>query len=246
MGRRELQGIIDQVLSMVDEERKRKRDLETARVNQSWDDTPAGQAYWKDKRAKDADLEKQGLVNAGNLAEAKERSAGDLARQELANIGGADQARIQSDAARYTADIGLKGHETTANAQIKAAELGGKTENSFSSIVSKMIENDPSILQDTQKFNAAVTNLRSFFPPDKGASKNFPVTPQSAGQPAAPPVSQPVAPPVPKTSSAQSMTFQTNMGTATNPLREKAEAEDLFYRRNPQLKKKKEEGLFGF
>lgn len=48
----------------------------------------------------------------------------------------------------------------------------------------------------------------------------------------------------PRTTGAQSMTFDTDMGTAdVNPERERASAVESFYKLNPQLKKKRE-GLF--
>jgi len=64
--------------------RKKKRlDDETAQVNQSWDDTPAGQAYWKDIRGRNTDMEKQGLVNQGQIGRQEAENTGQLARQGL-------------------------------------------------------------------------------------------------------------------------------------------------------------------
>lgn len=83
----DLNRLIDEVLSMAKDSqnlrKKKQRDDESSAVNQSWDDTPAGQAYWKDIRGRNTDMEKQRLVNQGALDLAREYNAGQMARQAL-------------------------------------------------------------------------------------------------------------------------------------------------------------------
>ena len=104
MSRINLNSLIDEVLSMAKDSqsiRKKKRlDDETAQVNQSWDDTPAGQAYWKDIRGRNTALEVGKMQNAAQMDVARENNAGQLARQTLME----DTKRID-DARRY--NLGL-------------------------------------------------------------------------------------------------------------------------------------------
>lgn len=83
----DLNRLIDEVLSMAKDSqnlrKKKQKDDESSAVNQSWDDTPAGQAYWKDIRGRNTDMEKQGLVNQGALSLARENNAGSMARARL-------------------------------------------------------------------------------------------------------------------------------------------------------------------
>lgn len=99
MSRINLNSLIDEVLSMAKDSqsiRKKKRlDDETAQVNQSWDDTPAGQAYWKDIRGRNTALEVLKMQNAGQMA-----------RQGLANVGNENTANIQAGASRYGSNMG--------------------------------------------------------------------------------------------------------------------------------------------
>ena len=126
MSRINLNSLIDEVLSMAKDSqsiRKKKRlDDETAQVNQSWDDTPAGQAYWKDIRGRNTALEVLKMHNAGQMDVARENNAGQLARQSLANIGNENVANIHAGASRYGSELGLKGNEITAKATVDAAK----------------------------------------------------------------------------------------------------------------------------
>jgi len=87
MSRINLDSLINEVLSMAKDSqsiRKKKRlDDETAQVNQSWDDTPAGQAYWKDIRGRNTAIEVGKMQNAAAMDLAKEYNAGQMARQAL-------------------------------------------------------------------------------------------------------------------------------------------------------------------
>jgi len=117
MGRINLRSLIDEVLEMVknkqNEDRKLRSDQELARVNMSWDDTPAGQAYWKDIRGRNTDMEKQGLVNQGQLNLAKENNSGSMARAMLeaetqTNLGNLE-ARVENQ--KTTNDFNIRKYE---------------------------------------------------------------------------------------------------------------------------------------
>lgn len=136
MGRINYQGLIDEVLNMV----KKKREEDRAQANSiRWDDTEAGQSYWKDMRSRNTELSKQSMVNAGNMSVEKERTAGELARQQMGNVGNENVATIQSGAhvagaelqsgaARYTADQALLGEKYKAGQAGKTkADLAGLT-----------------------------------------------------------------------------------------------------------------------
>ena len=104
MGRINARSIIDEVLEMIKNNqetlKKKRSDDDISRINQSWDDTPAGQAYWKDIRARNTDMEKQKLVNQGAINVARENNSGELARAQLAK-----DASNQKNTNDYNADI---------------------------------------------------------------------------------------------------------------------------------------------
>jgi hypothetical protein len=117
MGRINLRSLIDEVLEMVknkqNEDKKLRSDQELARTNMSWDDTPAGQAYWKDIRGRNTDMEKQGLVNQGALGLARENNAGSMARARLeaeteTNLGNL-AARVENQ--KTTNDFNIRKYE---------------------------------------------------------------------------------------------------------------------------------------
>ena len=83
----DLNRLIDEVLSMAKDSqnlrKKKQRDDESSAVNQSWDDTPAGQAYWKDIRARNSAMELEKESNRARLGEAQINNIGQFARQQL-------------------------------------------------------------------------------------------------------------------------------------------------------------------
>lgn len=116
MSRINLNSLIDEVLSMAKDSqsiRKKKRlDDETAQVNQSWDDTPAGQAYWKDIRGRNTALEVQKAANEGrtNIQDLKNQGAYDVA--DLRNQGTGQIARQRLGiSTTNTNNSGRKGYD---------------------------------------------------------------------------------------------------------------------------------------
>jgi hypothetical protein len=100
----DLNRLIDEVLSMAKDSqnlrKKKQKDDESSAVNQSWDDTPAGQAYWKDIRGRNTQMEVGRMQNAGQMDVARENNTGQLARQTLME----DTKRID-DARDYNLDL---------------------------------------------------------------------------------------------------------------------------------------------
>lgn len=100
MGRINLQSLIDEVMSMAkdseDLRKKKLKDDEVSRVNQSWDDTPAGQNYWDDMRMKNAMTEKQGLISQRNIQQDQD-TPGRVARQSLGTKSQGDNGKGLSD-----------------------------------------------------------------------------------------------------------------------------------------------------
>jgi hypothetical protein len=243
MGRINLQGLIDEVLGMV----KKKKEEESALLRDqssqpSWyGGNKDEEQYWKEMRTKNADIEKQKLVNAGTATVANINESGALARQGLANIGNENVARTHLEGVKYNADLGLRGTETTAKAHVEASKsgkVGG--EDPFSTLLGKAIESDASLLSDPKRLNEVAANLRSFAPPSVKRKDDYYTPDNNVTPPAVPQTALPVSKP-----GARSMEFPTNMGTAQSPLREKEQAKEAFYRMNPQLKKKRE-SFFGF
>lgn len=261
----DLDSLIREVLSMVQEEQKKKnfgnnayaasaaeagQYAKEARDEYNKMYEPPGSTAALDRAAKLKMLE---MTNAGAIDLEKTKSTGEIARQELVNESAANVANINLEGTKYNADSALKGHETLAGAQKYTADqslaarkyevdAGNKGSDSFSTLMSKAIENDPSILSDPKKLAETSQNIRGMLPPDARRKADY----QTDNVPQAPP---PVVTPslISKPSrGAQSMTFETDMGTSRNPLKENAITEEIFYRRNPGIKKKKEESLFGF
>jgi hypothetical protein len=178
MGRLNLQSLIDEVLTLV--KNRQSNDEKAIRSQQimDWNLNKGGirDGYTpldRDILTKKTEIEKQRLVNEGQANVANINEAGALARQQLS-----------SDASKYTADIGLKGHEATAGASKYTADqslaarkyevdVGNKGSDSFSTLMSKAIESDPSILSDPKKLAETAQNIRGMFPPEKSDTQNF-------------------------------------------------------------------------
>lgn len=242
----DLDSLIREVLSMVQEEQKKKNfgnnayAASAAEAGQYAKDArdeynkmyePPGSTTALDRAAKLKGIE---MTNTGAIDLEKTKSAGELARLGLANESAANVANINLEGKKYEIDQGLAARKYEVDAggkgvygdQLKAAIT--ILESMYSSPEDKKMAGD--FIRRSFRSNITRTPGKEFVTPDVEA-------PQSA-----PPVGTPS--PISKPSrGAQSMTFETNMGTAKKP---EISSEDLFYRRNPGLKKKEKESLFGF
>ena len=81
----DIQGLINQILGMVQNQSSSSKS-----GNSSWDDSPAGLAYWADKRKRNTELEagKQKEASEGNIWD--KRISGELTKTELTNKGNLD------------------------------------------------------------------------------------------------------------------------------------------------------------
>lgn len=260
----DLDSLIREVLSMVQEEQKKKNfgnnayAASAAEAGQYAKDArdeynkmyePPGSTTALDRAAKLKGIE---MTNTGAIDLEKTKSAGELARLGLANESAANVANINLEGTKYNADSALKGHEILAGAQKYTADQSLASNKYAVDAGGKGVYGD--------QLKAAITILESMdsSPEDKKMAGDFIrrsfrsnitripgkefVTPDVEAPQSAPPVGTPS--PISKPSrGAQSMTFETNMGTAKKP---EISSEDLFYRRNPGLKKKEKESLFGF
>lgn len=112
-----LQGLIDEVLNMVRNRSTASAGSATSLYGGNKDE----EAYWSDMRKRNTILEQQKLINEGHVGTENVRSAGELARQRLANEGAANTASSGLEGHKYAADQALKGQEAHANAIITAA-----------------------------------------------------------------------------------------------------------------------------
>lgn len=246
----DLNRLIDEVLSMAKDSqnlrKKKQRDDESSAVNQSWDDTPAGQAYWKDIRGRNTDMEKQRLVNQGALDLAREYNAGQMARQALMeDTKRADDVRdynLNLYKEKVNENLGRFNAQTLRQAAMTKQETAGSKEDPRSALFTALLQpgmTDEEAVRIKKMFDSIYgtgqqpTVHRQIVTPSGDDRDSFITPGANTKQPSAP--------------GSQSMTFPTNMGTAgKNPLRERAEVEDSFYRMNPHLKRKKKDSLFAF
>lgn len=179
MGRINPQSLIDEVLGMIkqsqDIRKKKNSDDEISRINQPWDDTPAGQAYWKDMRGRNTQLEIGKMQNAGQMDVARENNAGQLARQQLSNTGDENVANIQSRAHIAGIESATGATKYAADQGVKAAGLKEGT-NPIHAVITEAIKADPLIATDPVRFNQLLTNASklNMKPPDPAdIRKNF-------------------------------------------------------------------------
>lgn len=78
-----LQALIDEVLGMVGKDQELRKKKLSEESSQSWDDTPAGQNYWKDIRGRNTLLETGAQNNRAQMDIARENNTGQMARQKL-------------------------------------------------------------------------------------------------------------------------------------------------------------------
>ena len=210
----------------------------------------------RDRQAQENDLAKQELVNAGQLADTETVNAGAMARQKLI-----EDTKRAEDLNNYNLGVfetETKGNVERFNAQTTRGALdlenrifdwqAKQPEKGFHE---KEMEVAGTILKDNTDPNSPQARwaMRIL----QGGQRN--TVPQTANPETQPAKKQFVSSTsfdnnkdtaIPQQSKGvQSMTFDTNMGTAgKSPERFRAETEDLYYRLNPQLKKKRDT-LFG-
>lgn len=183
MGRINPQSLIDEVLGMIKQSqnirKKKNSDDEISRINQSWDDTPAGQAYWKDMRGRNTQLEIGKMQNAGQMDVARENNAGQLARQQLSNTGDENVANIQSRAHIAGIESATGATKYAADQGVKAAGLKEGT-NPIHAVITEAIKADPLIATDPVRFNQLLTNANKLnMKPPTGEDKSSFIKPDA-------------------------------------------------------------------
>ena len=109
----DLQGLIDNVLSML------KSQQASGSSSSSWyGGNKDEEEYWKTIRARNTALELGKQTNDASMARTTLENEGSMARQKLANDTELNKANIGLTGTKYTADQGLAGHKMTTDATI--------------------------------------------------------------------------------------------------------------------------------
>lgn len=233
MARIDLRGLIDEVLSLV-------KDRNASLNNQSggwYGGNKDEEEYWKEMRKRNTALEGQKLINEGqtNLQEIK--NVGESTANDAQNAGALARQKLASDTERYKADQSLLGEKYKADKTAESLSGSAKTDprallfktwgestNPTPEGLATLEAGYKTIFGKPQESNQTSTKQP---PTDFGASER-PDTMRTL----------PAAQPPVSSGGAASMTFGTDMGTASvNPLRKRKEALDAFYRSNPGMKR---------
>lgn len=223
------------------EQAEKKKQREYDALDKKWaEEKKMDFLLQRDRQAQESDLAKQGLVNAGQLANTETVNTGAMARQRL--MEDTKRAENLNDYNRgiFNTQADIFKTQVLGNAKQPDNTLRGKEMEVAASILNNSTTdpNSPqakwamgilnSWQQSAQTANPAAQPEKKQFVPSTSFdnNKDTAIPQQSKG--------------------AQSMTFDTNMGTAgKSPEQFRAETEDLYYRLNPQLKKKRDATLFG-
>jgi hypothetical protein len=186
MGRRNLQALIDEVLGMAKkkmgqgpntwENAADEAEARSARASEAYNKMyePPNSTTALDRAAK---LKEREMMNTGAENVENIRETGALAREQIGASNKVETANIGLEGIKYGADQSRIGQETMAGAHKYVADqgfaskkyevdAGGKGGDSFSTLMGKAIESDPSILSDPKKLAETSKNIRSMLPPD--------------------------------------------------------------------------------
>jgi hypothetical protein len=198
-----------------------------------------------------AAADRQGLVNEGANSRQLLVNTGQLANTEAQNTGAMARQKLMEDTKR-SADLNAfnRGIFDT-QADIFKTQVLGNAKQPDNTLRGKEMEVAASILNNSTTdpnspqakwamgiLNSGQQPAQTANPETQPAKKQFvPSTSFDNNKDTAIPQ---------QSKGAQSMMFDTNMGTAgKSPEQFRAETEDLYYRLNPQLKKKRDATLFG-
>lgn len=110
-------SLVNEVLRMAKDSADERKKKAEGNPNISWGDTPAGEAYWKDIRARNTALETGKQTNLMTMARERlgHESAANLA--DITGRAGIAGDEIKAGAHRYAADQSLEAAKYTANAK---------------------------------------------------------------------------------------------------------------------------------
>lgn len=117
----DLNSLIDQILSMAREQQagstedRRKKERNP---NTSWDDSPAGLEYWKDKRLQNTGIDAAKVAFDSQTKLADQTNAAGMARQGLVNTGGLD---IENAKTKGLLDVAKEKETWAKNDPVSAA-----------------------------------------------------------------------------------------------------------------------------
>ena len=178
-----LQGLIDEVLGMA--KTQQRANIEGSR-DAAYDKRKAVELKTADDaiaagKTQSFELEKQRLINTGNIDTQGARSAGDLAVKGLENTGALARQRLASNATVDAANIGLTGDKYKADRLVEAYQ--GKA-NDPDKVLNEWIKQglvkDPNQILEMRKKLRAQTGPtpdtdREFLTPDKPAVTKSPL-----------------------------------------------------------------------
>ena len=180
----DLNRLIDEVLSMAKDSqnlrKKKQRDDESSAVNQSWDDSPAGQAYWKDIRGRNTAIEVGKMQNAAAMDLAKENNAGQMARQALMeDTKRADDVRnynLNLYKEKVNENVGRFNAQTLRQAAMTKQETAGSKEDPRSALFTALSQ--PGMTDEE------AVRIKKMFDSIYGTRQQPGVLPPQQGQPA--------------------------------------------------------------
>jgi hypothetical protein len=213
----DLDSLIREVLGMVQEEQKKKNFGNNAYAREAAESSqyakeardeynkmyePANSTTALDRAGK---LKEREMINTGAIDLENTKSAGELARQGLANEGAANVANLNLEGTKYSSDQSLKSNETMAGAHKYTADqnfaarkyevdVGNKGNDSFSTLMSKAIESDLSILSDPKKLAETAQNIRGILSPDIRRKNDYQTDNNNAPSITTPVSTPPIAP----------------------------------------------------
>lgn len=213
MGRINLRSLIDEVLEMVknkqNEDKKLRSDQELARTNMSWDDTPAGQAYWKDIRGRNTAIEVGKMQNAGQMDVTRENNAGQMARQALMeDTKRADDVRdynLNLYKEKVNENVGRFNAQTLRQAAMTKQETAGSKEDPRSALFTALSQ--PGMTdEEAVRIKKMFDGIYGGGPP-QGSSREFDMEVPQVRTPKKPAITMPTLPVRQPAPAAQSMEF---------------------------------------
>lgn len=113
-------SLVNEILRMAKDSADERKKRAEGNANISWDNTPAGEAYWKDIRARNAQIETGRQTDLGTLARQRLINEGAANVADITGRAGIAGDEIKAGAHRYAADQSLEAAKYTAGAKDKS------------------------------------------------------------------------------------------------------------------------------
>ena len=110
-------SLVNEILRMAKDSADERKKKAEGNPNISWDNTPAGEAYWKDIRARNTALETGKQADLGTLARQRLINEGTANVEDITGRASIAGDEIKAGAHRYAADQSLEAAKYTAGAK---------------------------------------------------------------------------------------------------------------------------------